>query len=206
MKTYLLYMILILITIQQIHSQEDGVVAFTLPVRNSLKFNKYAINPTFSFVREQNAHISFTNKREWSQFDNPPQTYLFSYSGRFSENMGLGIGLFQQDYGVLSTFGGVLNYAYNVVLNKDSNLTFGMNLGVYKSGINEGNVITNYPDPSLNNIPSHMLMTLNPGINYGTAFFDFGVSLNNFVLYNIKSSKLIEDDSEKGVQAHIMYT
>jgi type IX secretion system PorP/SprF family membrane protein len=199
-------MILILITIQQIHSQEDGVVAFTLPVRNSLKFNKYAINPTFSFVREQNAHISFTNKREWSQFDNPPQTYLFSYSGRFSENMGLGIGLFQQDYGVLSTFGGVLNYAYNVVLNKDSNLTFGMNLGLYKSGINEGNVITNYPDPSLNNIPSHMLMTLNPGINYGTAFFDFGVSLNNFVLYNIKTSKLIEDDSEKGVQAHIMYT
>lgn len=199
-------MILILITIQQIHSQEDGVVAFTLPVRNSLKFNKYAINPTFSFVREQNAHISFTNKREWAEFDNPPQTYLFSYSGRFSENMGLGVGLFQQDYGVLSTFGGVLNYAYNVVLNKDSNLTFGMNLGVYKSGINEGNVITNYPDPSLNNIPSHMLMTLNPGINYGTAFFDFGVSLNNFVLYNIKSSKLIEDDSEKGVQAHIMYT
>src|SRR5210317_1964919 len=78
MKTYLLYMILILITIQQIHSQEDGVVAFTLPVRNSLKFNKYAINPTFSFVREQNAHISFTNKREWAQFDNPPQTYLFT--------------------------------------------------------------------------------------------------------------------------------
>jgi len=65
MKVYLIYMILIFITIQQFHSQEDGVVAFALPVRNSLKFNKYAINPTFSFVREQNLHISFSNKREW---------------------------------------------------------------------------------------------------------------------------------------------
>jgi len=206
MKVYLIYMILIFITIQQFHSQEDGVVAFALPVRNSLKFNKYAINPTFSFVREQNLHISFSNKREWVQFDNPPQTYLFSYAGRFNENMGLGVGLFQQDYGVLTTFGGVLNYAYNVVLDKDSNLTFGMNLGLYKSGINEGSVVVNNPDPSLQNIPSNFVATINPGINYGTTFFDFGLSLNNFALYNIKESKLVEENPEKGIQAHIMYT
>jgi type IX secretion system PorP/SprF family membrane protein len=199
-------MVLIFITIQQFHSQEDGVVAFALPVRNSLKFNKYVINPTFSFVREQNKHISFSNKREWVQFDNPPQTYLFSYSGRYSENMGLGVGLFQQDYGVMTTFGGVLNYAYNVVLDKNSNLTFGMNLGFYKSGINEGKIITNNPDPSLENIPSNMLATINPGINYGTAFFDFGIALNNFALYNIKTSKMVEENPEKGVQAHVMYT
>lgn len=82
MKQYLLYIVLLFISIQQIHSQEDGVVALNLPVRNSLKFNRYAINPTFSFVREQNRYISFTNKREWVQFDDAPQTYLFSYSGR----------------------------------------------------------------------------------------------------------------------------
>ena len=190
----------------QLSSQEGAVVAFALPVRNSLKFNKYAINPTFSFVREQNKYISFTNKSEWVQFDDAPQTYLFSYSGRFKENSGIGIGLFQQNYGVLTTFGGVLNYAYNVTLDRESNLTFGMNLGFYQSGINEGNVITNTPDPALDNIPKNSLLTVNPGINYGTAFFDFGVSLNNLVLYNLKSSEIIEDNPEQSVQAHVMYT
>ncbi len=199
-------MIIFFCITQQFHSQEDGVVAFNLPVRSSLKFNRYAINPTFSFVREQNKYISFTNKRQWAQFDNAPQTYLFSYSGRLKENIGVGLGVFQQDYGVLTTFGAVLNFAYNATLNTDSNLTFGMNLGFYKSGINEGKVITNFPDSSLENISSNSLLTINPGINYGTEFIDFGVSINNLVSYNLKTSKIIEENPEQSLQAHFMYT
>jgi len=175
MKEYLIYMVMILFSIQLINSQEDGVVSLDIPIRNSLKFNRYLLDPTFSFVREQNMYLSFYNKREWVQFEDAPQTFLASYSGRFRENSGLGVGLFQQNYGVLTTFGGVLNFAYNVTLDRESNLTFGMNLGVYKSGLNEGKVITNYPDPSLENIPSNTLLTVNPGINYCTRFFDFGL-------------------------------
>lgn len=206
MKEYLLYMVIILFSIQLAQSQEDGVVSFDIPIRNSLKFNRYLIDPTFSFVREQNKYLSFYNKREWMQFDDAPQTYLASYSGRFKENSGIGVGLFQQNYGVLTTFGGIVNYAYNVTLNNESNLTFGMNLGIYKSGLNEGKIITNYPDPSLENIPSNTLLTINPGINYGTTFFDFGVSIKNVVLYNLKTSKIIEEDPNQSIQAHIMYT
>ncbi|MCR8667799.1 PorP/SprF family type IX secretion system membrane protein [Aestuariibaculum sp. M13] len=206
MTKYLLHIILFLATTQFFFAQENGVVAFVLPVRTSLKFNKYAINPTFSFVREQNKFITFTNKREWVQFDDAPQTYLFSYSGRFAENRGMGIGLFQQDYGVLTTFGGIVNYAYNVVLDRDSNLTFGANLGFYQSGINEGLVVSNYSDPALQNIPNNSILTLNPGINYGTTFLDFGLALNNIVAYNLKSSNLLEENPEQGLQAHVMYT
>ena len=206
MNKNLLYIVLFFCFSQQFYSQEDGVVAFALPVRNSLKFNKYVINPTFSFVREQNKYISISNKREWVQFDNAPQTYLFSYAGRFAENIGAGVGLFQQNYGVLTTFGGVINFAYNAVLDGDKNLTFGMNMAFYKSGINSGSVITNFSDPSLENIPSNSLLTVNPGINYGTDFFDFGISLNNLVSYNIKTNKMVEDNPEQSVQGHIMYT
>ncbi|MBP0902249.1 PorP/SprF family type IX secretion system membrane protein [Mariniflexile gromovii] len=206
MQKSLIHIIFFLFLTQLLHAQDDGVVALSLPVRNSLKFNRYAINPTFSLVREQNKYLTFTNKREWVQFDNAPQTYLFSFSGRFAENTGAGIGFFQQDYGVLTTFGGVVNYAYNVVINRDNNLTFGLNLGVYKSGINEGSVVTNYPDPSLQNIPSNIIGTINPGINYGTTFLDFGVSLNNLVSYNIKTSQIIEENPEESIQVHGMYT
>ncbi|MGB5419412.1 PorP/SprF family type IX secretion system membrane protein, partial [Algibacter sp.] len=206
MNKYLLHIVLFFCITQQLYSQEDGVVAFNIPVRNSLKFNRQFINPTFSFVREQNKYISLYNKREWVQFDNAPQTYLISYSGRFQENIGAGISLFQQDYGVLSTFGGVLNFAYNAILNRESNLTFGTNLAFYKSGLNTGNVIVYSEDASLDNFPSNSIITINPGINYGTEFLDFGISVKNLVSYNLTTSKMIEEDPEQGIQGHIMYT
>lgn len=203
-----IFMIAFLIcSTQMFYSQEDdGVVALALPVRNSLMFNQHVINPTFSFVRQQHKYINFSNKREWVQFEDAPETYIFGYSGRFAENIGAGISLFQQNYGVLTTFGGVANFAYNIRLNADSNLTFGLNVGAYNSGLNSGNVVTNFPDPSLNNIPSNFLLTINPGINYGIEFFDFGVSINNLALYNINTSELIQDNPEQSFQAHMMYT
>jgi type IX secretion system PorP/SprF family membrane protein len=154
--------------------------SFALPIRNSLKFNQFVINPTFSFVREQNAFITFYNKRQWVSFENAPQTYLVSYSSRFRENEGVALGLFQQNQGVLTTFGAVANFSHNIVLQTDSNLTFGVNFGFYKSGLNLSKAVTNYPDPILETIPSTASFVLNPRINYGTGFLDLGVMLTNF--------------------------
>ena len=199
--------ILLFCTAQFIQSQEqDGVVSLALPVRNSLTFNQYVNNPTFSFVRQQHKYISLYNTREWVQFEDAPLTYLASYSGRFRENIGVGLGVFQQNYGVLTTFGGILNFAYNARLNSDNNLTFGINVGTYKSGLNSGKVETNFDDPSLENIPSNFMLSVSPGVNFGTAFFDFGVSVNNLVLYNFNTSEMIKDNPEQTIQAHIMYT
>nr|WP_315145396.1 PorP/SprF family type IX secretion system membrane protein [uncultured Flavobacterium sp.] len=206
MKQYFVIILLLCVALQTAYSQEDGVVSFAIPIRNSLKFNRYLINPTFSFVREQNPYISLYNKRQWTQFENAPLTYLVGYSGRFFENEAAAISVFQQNYGILTTLGVVANYAHNVQLQNDSNLTFGANLGFYKSGLNDSKIITNYPDPSLENIPSNAVLTVNPGINYGTAFLDFGISLNNLVLYNLKTSKIIKDDPEKSIQLHAMHT
>ncbi|MDX1271132.1 PorP/SprF family type IX secretion system membrane protein [Bizionia paragorgiae] len=209
MKRYILILLLFVTTIHFSYSQEeinDGVVSFNLPLRNSLTFNRFAIHPTFTFVREQDKYINFSNKREWVQFENAPLTYLAGYSGRFGENIGAGVSVFQQNYGVLTTFGGLLNFAYNVRLDAESNLTFGLNIGAYKSGLNTGEIVTNFDDPSINNVPENFLVTVNPGINYGIGFLDVGVSLKNSVTYNIESSAIIEDNPEQGIQGHLMYT
>jgi len=206
MKINLLIILILICATQLSYSQEDGVVSLDIPVRNSLRFNRFVVNPTFSFVREQNKYLSFTNIREWVQFNDAPLTYLASYSGRFKENIGIGIGLFQKNNGVLTSFGGIFNFAYNARLQQESNLTFGLNLGIYNSGINQGKVITNFPDPSLDNIPSNFLLSVSPGINYGSQFFDLGISVNNLVQYNIKSSELIKEDPQQSIQAHVMYT
>ena len=158
MKKILLFITFLYGSTQVLYSQDnvkgDGVVPFSIPIRNSLKFNRYLINPAFSFVREQNTYASFYNKRQWVQFDNAPQTYLFSYSGRFRENQGIGVGLFQQNYGLMTTFGIVGNFAHNVVLQEDSNLTFGANVGFYKSGLDQGKIISNDTNLNIDNIPT----------------------------------------------------
>ncbi|MDR6845140.1 PorP/SprF family type IX secretion system membrane protein [Flavobacterium granuli] len=206
MKKYLLFVFIFCCSIQVFYAQqEDGVVSYVIPPGNSLKFNSFVINPTFSFVRQQSAYITLFNKTQWAGFENAPTTYLLSYSGRFREDEGVALGVFQQSQGVLSTTGLVANFAHNILLQEDSNLTFGINLSAYKSGLNSGKIISNYPDPSLDNIPSNTVMTINPGINYGTAFFDFGLAFNNLVSYNFNSG-ILKDDPNKGIVGHVMYT
>ncbi|WP_417875208.1 hypothetical protein, partial [Xanthomarina gelatinilytica] len=61
MKAYLLIIAIFLCSTQFSFSQEDGVVSLAIPVRSSLKFNRYLTQPTFSFVREQNTYINITN-------------------------------------------------------------------------------------------------------------------------------------------------
>ena len=207
MKKILLFLTLFYCSSQLLYSQdtnEGGVVSFSLPIRNSLKFNRYLINPTFSFVREQNPTVSFYNKRQYVQFDDAPNTYLFNYSGRLKENDAYAIGLFQQNYGLMTVFGGVFNFAHNIVLQEESNLTFGLNVGAYQSGLDKGKIISE--DASLNtDYPSNTLLTVNPGINYGTAFLDFGVSMNNLILYNFASG-MVKNDPERAIVVHGMYT
>lgn len=204
MKNYLA--IVLFCCFQPLFAQSEVVTSFAIPIRNSLKFNRFLLHPAFSFVREQAPVVTFYNKRQWVTFENAPQTYLVSYSGRFLQNEGIAVGLFQQNEGVLTTFGAVANFAHNIELQRDSNLTFGLNLGFYKSGLNASKVITNFPDPLLETLPSSSYFVLNPGINYGTSFLDFGVSVNNFLVYNLRTSELVVDDPEKSVSVHLMHT
>ncbi len=207
MRIVTIHIILLSCFLQTAYSQvEDGVVALNIPARNSLMFNRFVAHPTFSFVREQNKYVTVTNKRELVAVEDAPLTYFFNYSGRIRENMGAGIGVYQQNYGVLTTFGGIANFAYNIRAKEDSNFTFGINVGAYRSGLDNGKVETNFDDPALNNIPSNFLLTIHPGFNYGTGFVDFGISFNNAVMYNFNTSALIEDNPKQGIQGHLMYT
>lgn len=54
MKLPLILMFFFVNCVAHIEAQEFGTVALNIPDRSSLKFNKFLIHPTFSFVREQN--------------------------------------------------------------------------------------------------------------------------------------------------------
>ncbi len=187
-------------------SQDNAIAAFDLPLNNNFKFNKFLINPTFSFVREDNAYVSFYNRRQWNGFEGAPQAYLINYSSRMNDNSSAAIGLYQQNYGVFTNFGAQVNYANNIVLSDENNFTFGFNLSYYNSGFNYGKIVTNNTEPRLQDFASNSLLAFKPGINFGTAFLDIGITANNLFLYNFKTSQIVANDQAKSFSGHIMYT
>ncbi|WP_415799296.1 PorP/SprF family type IX secretion system membrane protein, partial [Flavobacterium cucumis] len=189
-----------------VFSQENAYSSFDVSLRNSIKFNKFLLNPAFSYARESTPTITLVNRRQWVKFENSPQLYFANYLGSLGNNSRFGVGVYQQSLGLLKNFGGVLNYAYNIPVGLESNLTFGINTYFYNSTFDFSKVITVVEEPLLQNQKSNSLIAIKPGINLGTEFFDFGVSVNNLVLYNLATSEMVKDNQENSYMGYAMYT
>ena len=68
-----------------VQAQDAPVLTFNIPAQNNLRYNRFLLNPAFSFVRENNTNISLFHRNQWVQFDDSPKVYMLSYSGRFTE-------------------------------------------------------------------------------------------------------------------------
>lgn len=187
-------------------AQDAPVLTFNIPSQNNLKYNRYLQNPAFSFVREDNTYVSLYHRNQWIQFDDSPKVYMLTYAGKFSDRAGYGFGLYQQNLGVIVSFGGIANYAYNVKLTEKMDLTFGFNMAYYNSGVDRNRTVTEEPDPILLAMRNNSLLSIKPGFNISYGSFDFGLYAENFIDYDFKSSKLAKDYSDKTYSAHVMYS
>ena len=202
-KYFLLTSLLFCISV---FSQENAYSSFDVSLKNSIKFNKHLINPAFSFAKESAPTLTIVNRRQWVNFDNAPEFYFANYLGRLSNRSRFGVGVYQQTAGLLKNFGGVINYSYSVPMGEQSILTFGLNTYFYNSTFDFGKIITVEDEPLLQNQKANSLIGLKPGINFGTEFFDFGVSVNNLVLYNLATSEMVKDNQQNSYLGHVMYT
>ncbi|GAA4279539.1 PorP/SprF family type IX secretion system membrane protein [Aquimarina mytili] len=190
-----------------------GVLPTDIPTHNLVKYNRFYFNPTFSLVHENKKSINVYSKIQWAGFNDNPQTYLINYTSNFDEKMGVSIGLHQQNEGIYRYFGGTANYSYNVELDRDMNLTFGMNLSYSQSAIksnidaaqntlNNGEIVVS--DDVILNYQNSSVFVLTPGINFNYAEFDVGVSVINLAAYNLTGSELLTDNM--AFNGHVMYT
>lgn len=206
-KNYYSLFLFILITVfTKVNAQDSPVLTYNIPAQNNLKYNRFLLNPTFSYVREDNTYISMYHRNQWVQYDDSPKVYMISYTGRFSERAGLGFGIYQQTLGVISSFGGIANYAYNVKIKEALNVTLGFNFAYYNSGVDKNRTITGEPDPVLMALRNNSLLSIKPGINVSYKQFDFGLYAENFIDYDFKSNKMATDYANKTYSAHLMYT
>ncbi|WP_066217849.1 PorP/SprF family type IX secretion system membrane protein [Formosa haliotis] len=205
-KHIILFFIVQVFALGQICAQENPVLSLSVPSQNNLKYNRFLQNPTFTFVREHNTNISAYNRSQWVGFNDAPKVYIISYSGKFTEKAGLGFGLFQQNMGVISSFGALANYAYNIKLNNELDLTLGFNFAYYNSGLNRNKIVTSDQDPLIAGLDNTSLLSIQPGINLSYKQFDFGLYAENLVDFDFSSTKLANDYVPKSFIIHGMYT
>lgn len=188
-----------------VQAQDAPVLTFTIPTQNTLLLNRFMMNPTFSVVRETDSYLTLYHRNQWIQFDDSPELYMLSYSGKHGERAGVGIGIYQQNLGIITSFGGVGNYAYQIPLRENMTLTMGFNIAYYNSGVDRNRAVTNEPDPAIMALRNNSLLTLKPALNLTWGSFDIGIYAENFVDYDFKSSKMVKEYTEKTYTGHVMY-
>ena len=185
---------------------ESLYVGFAIPAQNTMKFNRFLINPAFTAVRGSQSSLSLYHRNQSVSFDNNNQTYLLGYQSKSTERSGAGISVFSQRLGVISNYGVLANYAYGVKLGDKSEFTFGGNLAYYKSGYDESRAITGQFDPYLSGLQDGTYLKFQPGFNISTGAFDIGMTAENLIDYDLKTSNSLSDFSSKIFSGHLQYT
>ncbi|HLT52206.1 MAG TPA: type IX secretion system membrane protein PorP/SprF, partial [Arenibacter sp.] len=64
--------------------ENNPYIAYNVPAQNSLKFNRFLINPTFSTVREDKSYLNMFHRNQSAFFEDNLQSYFLSYSGKMT--------------------------------------------------------------------------------------------------------------------------
>lgn len=174
--------------------------------RSFLKYNKFLTAPTFSILNKNNTTVSVFARNTNIGFKGAPRLYLATFSGKIMENMGAGVAVYQQEANIFKDVGAVANYAYQIQLERESNLAFGFNLLYSRRGADANKVESSVFDPVLENFQPVSVINVQPAITYANENFGVGVFFENLVDYNMKKSEMITSFSEKTISLHAMYT
>lgn len=208
LRNYIALSLIAFMSLTVVNAQEDDpILPYKVAPQNLLKFNRFLINPTFTTVREDKSYVNLLHRNQSVQFQDNDQTYFLSYSGRMGDRSGLGLSLYTQKLGPVQNIGVLANYAYGIKLSDKSNFTFGGNLAYYSSGLNRNDVSVIDPnDFRLNGTQDSNVLSFQPGFNLSYGQFDFGAYAENLFDYNLKTSEMLTEFSDKTYSAHLQYT
>lgn len=206
LKNYPILFFILICARTLIFAQDSPALVYNFPSHNNLQFNRFLINPTFSITDKPNSYISLYHRNQWLQFDDAPKIYMASYSSSLDEKTGIAFGIYQQQEGVLGSWGGIANYSYKVSLSEKSKLLLGFNLAYYNTGINKANVISENPDPIVIDSRNNSLLSIKPGISLQLSNFNLGVYAENYIDYDFKNSELANNYNKKTLIGHVFYS
>lgn len=144
MKKIILILSWLLIT-AALHAQQ-------VPISENYFLDKYSLAP--SYAGNYNAKYFFTGYRsDWSGIDGGPKTLRISYNDvfPFMQNAGYGGKIVYDKAGIFSQLYILGSYSYNLQVNEEHRVLFGLSAGFYKNRLN---LLDYYKDPNYTLDPS----------------------------------------------------
>jgi type IX secretion system PorP/SprF family membrane protein len=119
--------------------------------------------------------------------DSSPTTLFLNYSRKLNEESAIGGGFLQHNTGVFVNTGGVLNYAYNFVLNSKAQITLGINAIGYQRKLAEEFIM----DPGLPIFEekSNFILQIAPAVKLQLNAFSFGIAMENLLDRNLTTNE-----------------
>lgn len=185
-------------------ASEDSYNGFSS--RSFMKFNNFMTVPTFSLLHRKTSTIEAISRSSNIEFQDASRLHVVSYSGKMQSNVGAGIAVFQQEIGVFKDFGAMVNYAYQIKLNDKLDLTFGFNFFYSRRSVDAPRILSNTPDPLINNYQDRPVVVLQPAATVSFGNFDVGLFFENLGDFNLKSSEFVTQFGDKTISAHAAYT
>ena len=122
------------------------------PLSENYFMDKYSLAP--SYAGNYNPRYVITGYRsDWSGIDGGPKTVRISYNDifPFMENAGYGGKIVYDKAGIFSQLYIMGSYSYNLTVNQDHHVMFGLSAGFYKNRLN---LLDYYNDPNFTIDPS----------------------------------------------------
>jgi type IX secretion system PorP/SprF family membrane protein len=160
MKTQLILLILIITSLSG-YSQQS-------PLSESYFMDKYSLAP--SYAGSYNPKFLFAGyRRDWTGIDGGPKTVRISYNDLFPymQNAGYGGKIVYDKAGIFSQLYIMGSYSYNLKINEDHKVMFGLSAGFYRNRLN---LLDYYSDPKYTIDPSLVSQDINSKLKFISDF------------------------------------
>ncbi len=177
-----------------------GLILVTIAVNFSLSaqqlsmysqyyWNDFVINPAFTGIKNT-PRVQLGYRNQWSGFKGAPKTYsIGGHTSLKNNNMGLGGMIFSDDQGgAIQQNGVMLNYSYNLKLDKLSGISFGIAGILNQYGYNGSDIQNINPDATLQTNVRQLV----PDLNFGVVYH-----LKNKLYIGLASNQLIQSRLKK---------
>ena len=209
-KKILIFILLLFSFVYSLLAQNEAVHGLPDEAYHTAnRYNFFLLNPAFSYDKkvadsgDKNGYISLFGRLEKTNFENSPTNYRVSYNKILNEYMAVGGSLFQHTVGIISHFGALGNYTYNVEYSRDVDVAFGANIKYQRSALSSGVIsqssITS--DELLSTFDGVSLLRVSPGISLHYKDFNFGFTAHNILNVFLSTESAVYDTSTLAIQA-----
>ncbi|HCA82608.1 MAG TPA: hypothetical protein DEP18_02395, partial [Flavobacteriales bacterium] len=139
-----------------------------LPLFSQYYYNKFLYNPAFTGTEDM-GQAYLIHRSQWKDMPGSPVTYALTVDGPVKSNqIGLGMSLFNDQTDIFNRTGLYTSYSYRWKVNEDHHLTFGLSGGVIDNKIDFARVSArDVNDPLLYNENRRKItMDANFGVGY----------------------------------------